>query len=183
MSHYNVNASVPKTLIRHLIRWAMQTHEFDDNTCAALQTILAATISPELIPHSIPGGVQSAEAEVGPYALQDFHLYYLSRYGFRPSKVAYMAWNAWRDPSIGSWPETIPPPERVAYDLPAIARWLEVFLVRFFRTSQFKRSAMPNGPKVGSGGSLSPRSDWRAPSDADAQAWMDELRCRLAATR
>jgi NAD+ synthase (glutamine-hydrolysing) len=183
MSHYNVNASVPKTLIRHLIRWATQTHEFDDKTCLALQTILAATISPELIPYSIPGAVQSAEAEVGPYALQDFHLYYLSRFGFRPSKVAYMAWNAWRDPSIGSWPETIPAAERVAYDLPVIARWLELFLVRFFRTSQFKRSAMPNGPKVGSGGSLSPRSDWRAPSDADAQAWMDELRCRLAATR
>jgi NAD+ synthase (glutamine-hydrolysing) len=149
----------------------------------ALQVILAATISPELIPHSIPGAVQSAEAEVGPYALQDFHLYYLSRFGFRPSKVAYMAWNAWRDPCIGSWPETVPAAERVAYDLPTIIRWLELFLVRFFRTSQFKRSAMPNGPKVGSGGSLSPRSDWRAPSDADAQAWIDELRSGLAATR
>jgi NAD+ synthase (glutamine-hydrolysing) len=183
MSHYNVNASVPKTLIRHLIRWATHTHEFDDKTCLALQTILAATISPELIPYSIPGAVQSAEEEVGPYALQDFHLYYLSRFGFRPSKVAYIAWNAWRDPGIGSWPETIPAAERVAYDLPVIARWLELFLVRFFRTSQFKRSAMPNGPKVGSGGSLSPRSDWRSPSDADAQIWLDELRCRLAATR
>jgi NAD+ synthase (glutamine-hydrolysing) len=116
---------------------------------------------------------------VGPYALRDFHLYYLSRFGFRPSKVAYIAWNAWRDAPIGSWPETIPTSERIAYDLSAIASWLEVFLVRFFRTSQFKRSEMPNGPKVGSGGSLSPRSDWRAPSDADAQAWIDELRCRL----
>jgi NAD+ synthase (glutamine-hydrolysing) len=183
MSHYNVNASVPKTLIRHLIRWATETSEFDDNACAALQSILATTISPELVPRSVRGVVQSAEAQVGPYALQDFHLYYLSRFGFRPSKVAYMAWNAWRDATIGSWPETIPPSERVAYDLSAIARWLEAFLVRFFRTSQFKRSAMPNGPEVGSGGSLSPRSDWRAPSDADAQAWIGELRCRLTEER
>jgi NAD+ synthase (glutamine-hydrolysing) len=111
--------------------------------------------------------------------LQDFHLYYLSRFGFRPSKVAYRAWNAWRDASAGAWPETIPASERVAYDLSTIARWLKDFLVRFFRTSQFKRSALPNGPKVGSGGSLSARSDWRAPSDADAQVWIDELRCRL----
>jgi NAD+ synthase (glutamine-hydrolysing) len=183
MSHYNVNASVPKTLIRHLIRWATDTGEFDDKTCAALQTILATTISPELVPHSVQGAVQSAEAEVGPYGLQDFHLYYLSRFGFRPSKVAYMAWNAWRDAAIGSWPETIPPSERVAYDLSTIVRWLELFLGRFFGTSQFKRSAMPNGPKVGSGGSLSPRSDWRAPSDADAQTWIDELRRRLAEGR
>jgi NAD+ synthase (glutamine-hydrolysing) len=183
MSHYNVNASVPKTLIRHLIGWATDTGEFDDKTCAALQSILATTISPELIPHSVRGAVQSAEAEVGPYALQDFHLYYLSRFGFRPSKVAYMAWNAWRDAAIGSWPGTIPPSERVAYDLSTIVRWLELFLERFFGTSQFKRSAMPNGPKVGSGGSLSPRSDWRAPSDADAQTWIDELRRRLAQGR
>ena len=179
MSHYNVNASVPKTLIRHLIRWVIEAGEFDAKTCAALQAILATPISPELIPPSVPGAVQSAEAEVGPYALQDFHLYYLSRFGFRPSKVAYMAWNAWRDASTGSWPETTPASERVAYDLPTIARWLEVFLTRFFKTSQFKRSAMPNAPKVGSGGSLSPRSDWRAPSDADAQAWIDELRSRV----
>lgn len=180
MSHYNVNASVPKTLIRHLIRWAVDTGEYDAETCSALRTVLANSISPELIPPSVPGAVQSAEADVGPYALQDFHLYYLSRFGFRPSKVLYMAWNAWHDASAGTWPETTPATERVAYDMPTIARWLEVFLVRFFKTSQFKRSAMPNGPKVGSGGSLSPRSDWRAPSDADAEVWIDELRCRLA---
>jgi NAD+ synthase (glutamine-hydrolysing) len=179
MSHYNVNASVPKTLIRHLIRWAIDTGEFDKETCAALRAILATIISPELVPRDVAGAVQSAEAEVGPYALHDFCLYYASRFGFRPSKVAYMAWNAWRDASTGSWPETTPAEERVAYDLPTIGRWLEVFLLRFFKTSQFKRSAMPNGPKVGSGGSLSPRSDWRAPSDADAQAWIDELRSRL----
>jgi NAD+ synthase (glutamine-hydrolysing) len=179
MSHYNVNASVPKTLIRHLIRWAIEAGEFDEKTCGALRAILAITISPELIPQGVAGAVQSAETEVGPYALQDFHLYYLSRFGFRPSKVAYLAWNAWRDASAGSWPETTPAEERVAYGLPTIARWLAVFLERFFKTSQFKRSAMPNAPKVGSGGSLSPRSDWRAPSDADAQVWIDELRSRI----
>jgi NAD+ synthase (glutamine-hydrolysing) len=179
MSHYNVNASVPKTLIRHLVRWAIEAGERDEKTCAALHAILATPISPELIPPSVAGAVQNAESAVGPYALQDFHLYYLSRFGFRPSKVAYMAWNAWRDASAGSWPETTPASERVAYDLPTIAGWLEVFLERFFKTSQFKRSAMPNAPKVGSGGSLSPRSDWRAPSDADAQAWIDELRSWL----
>jgi NAD+ synthase (glutamine-hydrolysing) len=179
MSHYNVNASVPKTLIRHLIRWVIEAGEFDQETCSALRAILATAISPELVPEGVPGAVQSAEAEVGPYALHDFHLYYLSRFGFRPSKVAYMAWNAWRDVRVGAWRETTPAAERVAYDLSTVAGWLEAFLVRFFRTSQFKRSAMPNGPKVGSGGSLSPRSDWRAPSDADAQVWIDELRSRL----
>jgi NAD+ synthase (glutamine-hydrolysing) len=180
MAHYNVNASVPKTLIRHLIRWAIETQDVEQETCEALQAILAIAPSPELIPRSAGGPAQSAEAEVGPYALQDFHLYYLSRFGFRPSKVAYLAWNAWRDETCGTWPEGTPTPERVAYDLPTITRWLELFLIRFFKTSQFKRSAMPNGPKVGSGGSLSPRSDWRAPSDADAQIWIDELRGRLS---
>lgn len=123
--------------------------------------------------------MQRTEADVGPDALQDFHLYYLSRFGLRPSKVAYLAWNAWHDATAGAWPETTPAEERVAYDLPTIARWLEGLLMRFFKTSQFKKSAMPNGPKVGSGGSLSPRSDWRAPSATDAQVWIDELRCRL----
>ncbi|HWE18240.1 MAG TPA: NAD(+) synthase, partial [Hyphomicrobiaceae bacterium] len=123
MSHYNVNASVPKTLIRHLIRWAIEAGEFDEKTCGALRAILAITISPELIPQGVAGAVQSAETEVGPYALQGFHLYYLSRFGFRPSKVAYLAWNAWRDASAGSWPETTPAEERVAYGLPTIARW------------------------------------------------------------
>jgi NAD+ synthase (glutamine-hydrolysing) len=179
MSHYNVNASVPKTLIRHLIRWTIQSGEFDDKTRSVLENILTTTISPELIPHATRETMQSAEAEVGPYALQDFHLYYLSRFGFRPSKVAYMAWKAWGDAAVGLWPETTPASERVAYDLPTIIKWLEVFLVRFFKTSQFKRSAMPNAPKVGSGGSLSPRSDWRAPSDADSQAWIDELRAAV----
>ena len=97
----------------------------------------------------------------------------------RVSKVAYLALQAWGDASRGAWPDLVPPDRRHAYDLPTIKRWLEVFLVRFFRTSQFKRTAMPNGPKVGSGGSLSPRGGWRAPSDAEEVAWVDELRRKV----
>jgi NAD+ synthase (glutamine-hydrolysing) len=176
MSHYNVNASVPKTLIRHLIRWLGATRQFDDETCAVLTRIADTTISPELVPGSGERPEQSSEAVVGPYELQDFNLYYISRFGYRPSKVAYLAWQAWHDAGRGAWPDTVRPEERRSYDLATIRDWLEVFLLRFFQTSQFKRSAMPNGPKVGSGGSLSPRGDWRAPSDASAAAWLDELR-------
>jgi len=122
---------------------------------------------------------QTAEAVIGPYELHDFYLYYASRFGFRPSKVAFLAQHAWGDLDHGSWPEIIPPEGRNAYDLGTICRWLEVFLLRFFEFSQFKRSAMPNAPKVGSGGSLSPRSDWRAPSDAHADVWIQELRSRV----
>ena len=174
MSHYAVNASVPKTLIQHLIRWAIDTREFDERCRAVLRSIIETTISPELV----PGGeaVQRTEDVVGPYELQDFNLYYLSRYGFRPSKVAFLADRAWGDPARGAWPETVPVVQRRAYDLPTIKHWLEVFVTRFFQLSQFKRSAMPNGPKVGSGGSLSPRSDWRAPSDAKAAVWLEDLR-------
>jgi len=112
---------------------------------------------------------------VGPYDLQDFHLYYTLRYGYRPAKVAFLAWTAWADAARGDWPD-VPAGDRRAYDLPSIKHWLGVFLRRFFEQSQYKRSAMPNAPKVGSGGSLSPRGDWRAPSDTRATAWMDALR-------
>jgi NAD+ synthase (glutamine-hydrolysing) len=108
--------------------------------------------------------------------LQDFNLFYITRYGFRPSKVAFLAWNAWRDASRGDWPPGLLGDERHQYDLATIRRWLDVFIRRFFKISQFKRSALPNGPKIGSGGSLSPRGDWRAPSDAEAEVWLDELR-------
>jgi NAD+ synthase (glutamine-hydrolysing) len=178
MSHYNVNASVPKTLIQHLIRWLVKTRQFDDRTRTVLERILATQISPELVPGAGGGSAQPAEAVVGPYELQDFHLYYFSRFGYRPSKVAFLAWNAWRDRRRGEWPDTVPVDQRREYDLAAVRKWLEVFIVRFFELSQFKRSAMPNGPKVGSGGSLSPRSDWRAPSDARADVWLQELRER-----
>lgn len=174
MSHYDVNASVPKTLIQHLIRWIINRKRMEPSTCALLQDIVDARFSPELVPtHEDPA--QTAEQTVGPYELQDFHLYYLSRYGYRPSKVLFLAHHAWSDRSRGSWPAAIPQNQRREYDLKALRRWLEVFIVRFFQTSQFKRSAMPNGPKIGSGGALSPRSDWRAPSDATATVWLDEL--------
>jgi NAD+ synthase (glutamine-hydrolysing) len=179
MSHYNVNASVPKTLIRHLIRWLVATRQFDARTLAVLTRVVETRISPELVPGSGEEPDQSSEAVVGPYELQDFHLYYLSRFGYRPGKVAFLAQAAWGDRASGAWPDTVPPAEQHEYDLATIVRWLEVFLRRFFQDSQFKRSAMPNGPKVGSGGSLSPRGDWRAPSDSPATVWLEELRASV----
>jgi NAD+ synthase (glutamine-hydrolysing) len=179
MSHYNVNASVPKTLIQHVLRWVIRSGQFDDATHATLQSILETEISPELVPAVDGNGdepAQSTEQQVGPYELQDFNLYYISRFGFRPSKVAFLALQAWGDRTRGAWPELVPESERREYDLAAIKKWLALFLDRFFRTSQFKRSAMPNGPKVGSGGSLSPRGDWRAPSDSGSEPWLAELR-------
>jgi NAD+ synthase (glutamine-hydrolysing) len=182
MSHYNVNASVPKTLIRHLIRWLITTRQFDAATQEVLARIVDTPISPELVPGDGERPAQSSEAVVGPYELQDFHLYYISRFGYRPSKVAFLAEAAWGDARAGTWPDTVPPGDRREYDLGTICHWLEVFLRRFFQTSQFKRSAMPNGPKVGSGGSLSPRSDWRAPSDSPATAWIEELHANVPAS-
>jgi NAD+ synthase (glutamine-hydrolysing) len=177
MSHYNVNASVPKTLIQHLIRWIVATGQFDAETSATLQSILYTEISPELVPGGEGGKpAQSTEEKIGPYELQDFNLYYVSRFGLRPSKVAFLSLAAWGDRARGAWPDSLPEAERREYDLATIKRWLEVFLHRFFKTSQFKRSAMPNGPKVGSGGSLSPRGDWRAPSDSESVVWLEELR-------
>jgi NAD+ synthase (glutamine-hydrolysing) len=175
MSHYNVNASVPKTLIQHLIRWVAETGTFGEAAKPVLLDILATEISPELVPgEGDDGPAQKTEDFVGPYALQDFNLFYVTRFGFRPSKVAFLAWHAWRDAAAGAWPPNTPAEKRIAYDLPVIAKWLRVFIRRFF-TSQFKRSALPNGPKVSSGGSLSPRGDWRAPSDASAAAWLADL--------
>ncbi|WP_462321546.1 NAD(+) synthase [Halochromatium sp.] len=228
MSHYNVNASVPKTLIQYLIRWVIASKQFDASTNGILQAILDTEISPELVPvhddgpastatgeadveaasadraqlaarHGLttdvaaaaetgvrPGadasapaaisGLQSTEAKIGPYELQDFNTYWITRYGLRPSKVAFLAWHAWHDKDQGQWPDNLPAARHHDYDLAEIKRWLEVFLFRFFQISQFKRSCMPNGPKVGSGGSLSPRGDWRAPSDAEAAIWLQELR-------
>ncbi|HZM00502.1 MAG TPA: NAD(+) synthase, partial [Planctomycetota bacterium] len=175
MSHYNVNASLPKTLIQHLVRWVIAQRALGAEAGAVLQSILEAEISPELVPAG-DGAPQSTEQVVGPYELQDFHTYYVTRFGFRPSKVAFLCLHAWGDRNRGAWPELLPPEQRREYDLPAIRKWLEVFLLRFFQLSQFKRSALPNGPKIGSGGSLSPRGDWRAPSDAGAAVWLDELR-------
>ncbi len=184
MSHYNVNASVSKTLIQHLIRWVADTGTFGEEARAVLHAILATEISPELVPGDDNKGepAQKTEDFVGPYALQDFNLYFTTRYGFAPSKIAFLSYHAWRDAENGFWPPMTPQSKRVAYDLDVIAKWLRVFLRRFFATSQFKRSAVPNGPKVSSGGSLSPRGDWRAPSDGNANAWLNELEANLPAS-
>jgi NAD+ synthase (glutamine-hydrolysing) len=181
MAHYAVNASVPKTLIQHLIRWVAARGLFGAEASAILRSVLDTPISPELLPGdgNGEGPAQSTEAVVGPYALQDFHLYYTSRFGFRPSKVAFLAHHAWSDATRGAFPEGIPEVDRRAYSLGEIKGWLEVFLTRFFQQSQFKRSCLPNAPKVGSGGTLSPRGDWRAPSDAEAAPWLEELRANV----
>jgi NAD+ synthase (glutamine-hydrolysing) len=193
MSHYAVNSSVPKTLIQHLIRWTADGELFGEeapNLSEVLRSILDTEISPELVPSVPRDDLEAAEPRdgteneqpgqrteevIGPYELQDFNLYYTSRYGYRPSKVAFMSEHAWHDETRGRWPESIDELDRRSYALPQIRHWLRIFLHRFFALSQFKRSAMPNGPKVGSGGSLSPRGDWRAPSDSSAQPWIDEL--------
>lgn len=175
MSHYNVNGGVAKTLIQHLIRWVAERGLVGEAAVPTLAAILATEISPELVPASADGAIQSTQSIVGPYALNDFFLFYISRFGLKPSKVAFLAHQAWGDPTRGDWPSGLPQGERVAYDLPTIKGWLRKFLIRFFQTSQFKRSAVPNGPKVVTGGSLSPRGDWRAPSDSSARVWLDEL--------
>ena len=175
MSHYNVNASVPKTLIKHLVRWVAETQQVGEQGSAVLQDILATEISPELVPGAdakMPG--QSTEATIGPYELQDFNLFHVLRYGFAPSKVVFLAHHAWHDRNQGRWPDG-PDVSRNEYGLGEIKKNLAIFLQRFFTTSQFKRSCVPNSPKVGSGGSLSPRGDWRAPSDSTATVWLAEL--------
>ncbi len=175
MSHYNVNAGVPKTLIQHLIRWVVSSGQFAPAVGETLSAILAAEISPELVPVTPGQPPQSTEQAIGPYELQDFTLFYTLRYGFRPSRIAFMALQAWGDRARGDWPPGFPEERRRQYTLSEITRWMEVFLRRFFGFSQFKRSAMPNGPKVSAGGSLSPRGDWRAPSDSSAAAWLADL--------
>ncbi len=179
MSHYNVNGSVPKTLIQYLIRWVATRELHGPEASAVLRDILATEISPELVPGDGDGPAQATEDSVGPYALQDFTLYHISRFGLRPSKIALLAWHAWKDAEAGDWPPHFPAGKRVAYDLPTIRRWMDVFLRRFFQTSQFKRSALPNGPKISSGGSLSPRGDWRMPSDSSAEAWLRDLHANV----
>ncbi|MGZ5715309.1 MAG: NAD(+) synthase, partial [Caldimonas sp.] len=160
MSHYNVNASVPKTLVKHLVRWVAGNGSMSVEASRVLEEIVATEVSPELVPGDAnQKPAQSSEDAVGPYDLQDFHLHQILRYGYAPSKVAFLAWTAWQD----------------SYSLAEIKKHLRNFLYRFFKTSQFKRSCVPNAPKVGSGGSLSPRGDWRAPSDSEATAWLDEL--------
>ena len=176
MSHYGVNAGVPKTLIQYLIRWVTQTDQFTRECDAALLDVLDTEISPELVPAGEDGKIQSTEEKIGPYELNDFFLHHILRWGQKPSHVAFLAYHAWKDAREGQWPEGFPEDRKNEYDLATITGWLEKFLRRFFGFSQFKRSALPNGPKVSSGGALSPRGDWRAPSDAVADVWLAELR-------
>ncbi len=180
MSHYAVNAGVPKTLIQHLIRWVIAHSDGDgtaltDEAKAVLQSVLDTEISPELVPAGQDGKVQSTEDTIGPYALHDFTLFHVLRYGLRPSKIAFLAERAWRDADAGTWPPGFPASDRYAYDRDTVVRWLRVFLRRFFGFAQFKRTAIPNGPKVLAAGSLSPRCDWRAPSDGNPAVWLAEL--------
>ena len=191
MSHYAVNTGVPKTLIQHIIRWVIAHRpgsggaaddaatRLSDEAVSVLRSVLDTEISPELVPAGEDGKVQSTEDTVGPYALHDFTLAYVLRYGFRPSKIAFLAEHAWADPDAGTWPAGFPDDERYGYDRETIVRWLRVFLKRYFGFAQFKRSAIPNGPKVAAAGSLSPRGDWRAPSDGNARAWLAELDAAL----
>jgi NAD+ synthase (glutamine-hydrolysing) len=176
MAHYHVNASVPKTLIQHVLRWIAETERLGPEASATIRRILDTEISPELIPEDGPGAEPAPETEaaIGPYELQDFTLYYTLRFGYAPPKVAFLAYCAWHDPEAGVWPD-VPLEQRHRYDIGQIKTNLRIFLDRFFRLSQFKRSAIPNAPKVGSGGSLSPRGDYRAPSDAEATAWLRTL--------
>ncbi|RLK52797.1 NAD(+) synthase [Microbacterium telephonicum] len=186
MSHYAVNAGVPKTLIQHLIRWVI-AHSDDDGTSltnaakAVLQSVLDTEISPELVPAGQDGKVQSTQDTIGPYALHDFSLFHVLRFGMRPSRIAFLAERVWRDPDDGAWPPGFPADERFGYDRDEIVRWLRVFLQRYFGFAQFKRTAIPNGPKVLPAGSLSPRGDWRAPSDGNPAVWLAELDAALAA--
>ena len=174
MAHYGVNAGIPKTLIQHLIRWVVAEKIFDDAVGATLLSVLDTEISPELVPSKDGEPIQSTQAKIGPYPLQDFTLFQVLRYGARPSRIAFLAEKAWHDASLGHWPVGIPESEQVAYQLPEIRQWLELFIKRFF-ANQFKRSTLPNGPKVVAGGTLSPRGDWRMPSDASGAAWLSEL--------
>lgn len=175
MSHYGVNAGVPKTLIQHLIRWVISSEQFpEDGVNETLQSVLDTEISPELIPTVDGAKPQSTQDSIGPYALHDFTLYHVLRFGYRPSKIAFLAWHAWHDETVGEWPPGYPESDHLAYDLATIRSWMQVFIRRFF-ANQFKRSALPNGPKVVAGGSLSPRGDWRMPSDASGKVWLAEL--------
>ena len=172
MSHYNVNTSVPKTLIQHLIRWVAQTQQFSPEVSKILLDVLDTEISPELVPgKSDTTPCQKTEHFIGPYELQDFNNFYITRFGYLPTKVAFLEYCTWKDKAQGVWPD-IPADKRNSYTLKEIKKWLYVYLYRFFKTSQYKRSCVPNGPKVGSGGSLSPRGDYRAPSDSEPDVWL-----------
>ncbi len=177
MSHYTVNSGVPKTLVQHLIRWVVESEQLgerDGEVNELLTDIVGQEITPELVPTKEGEKPQATEGSIGPYSLHDFTLFHVLRYGFRPSKIAFLAEHAWSDATRGDWPPNFPEERRREFTLAEIRQWLEVFITRFF-ASQFKRSALPNGPKVSPGGTMSPRGDWRMPSDAGPAAWLAEL--------
>lgn len=176
MSHYAINASVPKTLMQFLIRWVAETNQLGEQSSQVLRAILETDFSPELIPAASDAEpfAQKTEDVIGPYELQDFTLYYTIRFGYTPSKTAFLSYCAWIDRAQGHWPD-VPELKRNQYTIGEIKNWLSVFAWRFFQFSQFKRSCIPNAPKVGSGGSLSPRGDYRAPSDSEAAVWLEEI--------
>jgi NAD+ synthase (glutamine-hydrolysing) len=169
MSHYAVNVSVPKTLVAHVIRWVAGSAAFGEDTSVLLHSVLDTVISPELVPG------QQTESAIGPFELHDFYLYYTLRFGYSPPKVAFLCYCAWHEADRGLWPD-IPIEKRRHYEIGQIKFYLQIFVTRFFKLSQFKRSCIPNGPKVGSGGSLSPRGDYRAPSDSEATAWLEQIK-------
>ena len=171
MSMYGVNTSIPKTLVKHLVKWVALT-SVDKDSKATLLDIIETPISPELIPADIDGTIlQKTEDLVGPYELHDFFLYHFLRLGFRPAKILYLAEQAFIKQT---YTETTELGMEVGnYDEEIIKKWLHTFCRRFF-TQQFKRSCLPDGPKVGSV-SLSPRGDWRMPSDASSADWLADL--------
>ncbi|WP_434965919.1 NAD(+) synthase [Janibacter indicus] len=173
MSHYGVNAGVPKTLMQHLVHWVADTGQLPE-VSETLRSVLATEISPELVPSKDADRPQSTQDKIGPYALQDFTLFHVLRRGDRPSKIAFLAEQTWSDAAKGEWPSSVAEEDRGAYDLAEIRKWLVVFVQRFF-DNQFKRSALPNGPKVLPGGAVSPRGDWRMPSDAAATRWLADI--------
>lgn len=171
MSHYNVNASVPKTLLRHLVRWVAEQQFHGPEVSRTLEDVLATPVSPELVPDHAGSGIQDTEQTIGPYELHDFFLYFTLRFGLRPESIRLLALDAWGPGSASRRGLDLKSGDRASYSEADIDRWLNVFLARFFGTSQFKRTAAPNGPKVTPGGSLSPRGDWRAPADGNAHIW------------
>ena len=173
MSHYGVNAGVPKTLMQHLVHWVADTDQLPE-VSGTLRSVLDTEISPELVPTRDEDRPQSTQDMIGPYALQDFTLHHVLRHGYRPSKIAFLAEQAWSDATKGAWPSSVAEEDRGAYDLAEIRRWLVVFVERFF-ANQFKRSALPNGPKVLPSGTMSPRGDWRMPSDVGAARWLADI--------
>lgn len=173
MSHYGVNSGVPKTLMQHLVHWVADSGQLPE-VSETLLSVLDTEISPELVPSKDADRPQSTQDTIGPYALQDFTLFHVLRRGDRPSKIAFVAEQTWSDATTGTWPSTVADEDRGAYDLAEIRRWLLVFVQRFF-DNQFKRSALPNGPKVLPGGAVSPRGDLRMPSDVAATRWLADI--------